>query len=143
MPQNNVWTDEDVDRVLGRVLQIGVSLSAAVVLCGAAIYLTKRVTMVPDYRVFHGEPIDLRSVSGILADARAWSGRGLIQLGLLILIATPIARVVFSVIGFIRQRDWLYVGITVIVLALLAFSIAGGFEPETSSRDQVGRLQHS
>jgi uncharacterized membrane protein len=119
------WTDEDVDRVLGRVLQIGVSVSAAIVVCGAVIYLSKRVTLAPDYRVFRGEPIDLRTLSGILADARAWSGRGLIQLGLLVLIATPIARVVFSVIGFVRQRDWLYVGITLVVLALLVVSLAG------------------
>jgi uncharacterized membrane protein len=120
------WTDEDVDRVLGRVLQIGVSLSAAIVVCGAIIYLIKRVDLAPDYHVFRGEPSDLRSVSGILTDARALSGRGLIQLGLLALIATPIARVIFSVIGFVRQRDWLYVGITVIVLTLLAFSLMGG-----------------
>jgi uncharacterized membrane protein len=120
------WTDEDVDHVLGRVLQIGVSVAAAIVLCGGAIYLAKRADLRPDYRVFRGEPIDLRTLSGILADARDGSGRGLIQLGLLVLIATPIARVLFSVIGFVRQRDWLYVGITVIVLALLAFSLAGG-----------------
>jgi uncharacterized membrane protein len=126
MRQKSTWTDEDVDRMLGRVLQVGVAVSASIVLCGAAIYLTKRLDVAPDYRVFRGEPIDLRSVSGILADARAWSGRGLIQLGLLVLIATPIARVVFSVIGFIRQRDWLYVGITALVLALLMFSITGG-----------------
>jgi uncharacterized membrane protein len=124
--QTSTWTDEDVDRILGRVLQVGVALSAAIVLCGAVIYLTKRLDVAPDYRVFRGEPIDLRSVSGILADARAWSGRGLIQLGLLVLIATPIARVVFSVIGFTRQRDWLYVAITAIVLALLTFSVTGG-----------------
>jgi uncharacterized membrane protein len=126
MTQKDTWTDEDVDRVLGRVLQIGVIVSAAIVLCGAIIYLAKRFDIAPDYRVFRGEPADLRSVSGILADARAWSGRGLIQLGLLFLIATPIARVLFSVIGFVRQRDWMYVGITVIVLALLTFSLIGG-----------------
>jgi uncharacterized membrane protein len=126
MTQKDTWTDEDVDRVLGRVLQIGVIVSAAIVLCGAIIYLAKRVDIAPDYRVFHGEPADLRSVPGILADARAFSGRGLIQLGLLVLISTPIARVLFSVIGFVRQRDWMYVGITVIVLALLTFSLIGG-----------------
>jgi uncharacterized membrane protein len=120
------WTDEDVDRVLGRVLQIGVIVSASIVLYGAAIYLAKRLHLTPDYRVFRGEPIDLRSVSGIVADARLRSGRGIIQLGLLVLIATPIARVVFSVVGFVRQRDWLYVGITAIVLTLLTFSLTGG-----------------
>jgi uncharacterized membrane protein len=120
------WTDEDVDLVLGRVLQIGVIVSASIVACGAVIYLTKRLGLAPDYRVFRGEPADLRTLPGILADARAWSGRGLIQLGLLVLIATPIARVVFSIVGFVRQRDWLYVGITAIVLALLTFSLTGG-----------------
>ncbi len=124
-PRKQTWTDKDVDMVLGRVLQIGVTLSAVIVACGAAIYLTKRLHLTPDYRVFRGEPADLRTLSGILADAGASSGRGLIQLGLLVLIATPIARVVFSVIGFARQRDWLYVGITFIVLALLTFSITG------------------
>ena len=54
---------------------------------------------VPEYRVFRGEPGDLRSISGIVSDARSLGGRGLIQLGLLLLIATPIARVVFSVVG--------------------------------------------
>ena len=61
-----------------------------------------------------------------MSDARSLSGRGLIQLGLLFLIATPIARVVFSVVGFLRQRDWTYVGITLVVLALLSYSLASG-----------------
>jgi uncharacterized membrane protein len=55
--------------------------------------------------------------------ARDLSGRGLVQFGLLFLIATPIARVVFSIVGFMRQRDWLYVGVTAAVLALLAYSL--------------------
>ena len=46
-------------------------------------------------------------------------GRALIQLGLLLLIATPVARVAFSVFAFERQRDWTYVGITLFVLAVL------------------------
>jgi uncharacterized membrane protein len=119
------WTDERIDRILGRVLQIGVWLSAAIVCVGGAIYLSKRVGMMPDYRVFRGEPADLRSVSGIIADARASSGRGLIQLGVLALVGTPIARVVFSTIGFLAQRDRAYVVITLIVLALLSFSLLG------------------
>ena len=50
-------------------------------------------------------------------------GRGIIQLGLLLLIATPVARVVFSVIGFVRQRDFVYVVLTLIVLAVLLYSL--------------------
>jgi uncharacterized membrane protein len=47
------------------------------------------------------------------------SGRGMIQLGVLLLIATPVARVAFSVVGFIRERDWLCSAIATAVLILL------------------------
>jgi uncharacterized membrane protein len=120
------WTDEAFDALLGRVLQAGVLLSAVVVLCGGLVYLLRHGQSLPQYHVFRGEPSDLRSVRGIASDARSLSGRGLIQLGLLFLIATPIARVVFSVVGFLRQRDWTYVGITLVVLALLSYSLASG-----------------
>jgi uncharacterized membrane protein len=43
------------------------------------------------------------------------------------LIATPVARVVFSVYGFVRKKDWTYVIITSIVLLILIYSLAGGF----------------
>jgi uncharacterized membrane protein len=56
------------------------------------------------------------------------SGRSaaLIQLGLLVLIAVPIARVAVSILAFALQRDWLYVGVTVVVLIILLFSLLGG-----------------
>jgi uncharacterized membrane protein len=73
-----------------------------------------------------GEPVDLRSVSGIVRDALALRERGLIQLGLLLLIATPVARVAFSVAAFAMQRDRLYVVVALIVLAVLMYSLMGG-----------------
>ena len=121
-----MWTDENLDTLLGHVLRAGVLLSAAVVACGGIVYLLGHGHVTPGYSVFRGEPADLRSVTGIIADARSWSGRGLIQLGVLLLIATPIARVAFSVAGFLRQRDWLYVLITLVVLILLAYNLSGG-----------------
>ena len=109
--------------LLGRILRAGVIAAAAIVLVGAVVFLGKRAMVQTDYRIFRGEPADLRSVGGIWADARAGSGRGLIQLGLLILIATPVVRVLCSIAGFAHERDWMYVAITTIVLALLAFSL--------------------
>src|SRR6202163_1212056 len=100
-------TDKQFDTLLGTVLRIGVLISAAVVAWGGGVYLSDHAVSTPDYHVFRGEPADLRSVSGIISDPKARSGRGLIQLGVLVLIATPIARVISSVIGFARQRDWL------------------------------------
>ncbi|HXU49289.1 MAG TPA: DUF1634 domain-containing protein, partial [Candidatus Binatia bacterium] len=58
-------------------------------------------------------------------DATKLTGRGLIQLGLLLLIATPVARVIFSVFAFLYERDWKYVFFTLIVLGLLIFSLFG------------------
>jgi uncharacterized membrane protein len=112
-----------VDPSLGNLLRAGVLLAAVVVFGGGVLYLARHGTEPADYRVFRGEPADLRSPVGIVTDALAPRGRGLIQLGLLLLIATPVARVAFSVFAFARQRDTTYVGATLIVLALLLYSL--------------------
>jgi uncharacterized membrane protein len=80
----------------------------------------------PHYSTFVGVPEELRTISGICRGALTFRGRSIIQLGLLLLIATPVARVAFSVVAFALQRDRLYAGITLFVLAVLAFSLAGG-----------------
>jgi uncharacterized membrane protein len=115
-----------MDEIIGRLLRAGVILSAVFVLAGGAVYHARHPEPVTDYRVFHGEPEELRTVSGIFHEALALHGRGLIQLGLLILIATPIARVAFSVAAFLYLRDWIYVVVTLIVLGLLVYSLFGG-----------------
>lgn len=112
-----VWTDEQVEEILGALLREGVLLAAAIVLIGASVYLRKYGSITPNYRMFRGEPEDLRRIAGIVSAALALRGRGLIQFGLLLLIATPVARVVFSAFAFACQRDYTYVTITLIVLA--------------------------
>ena len=78
-----------------------------------------------DFRVFRGEPADLRGVRGIIRDTVALRGRGIIQLGLLLLIATPVARVAFSIFGFAEERDRMYVVFTLIVFSILLYSLVG------------------
>jgi uncharacterized membrane protein len=119
------WSDEQVESIIGSLLRTGVLLAGAVVLAGAAVYLVRHGSEHADVRVFHGEPSNLTTVGGIWAQSLNGRGRGLIQLGLLLLIATPIARVAFSLIAFARQRDWLYVGVTAIVLGVLLYSLVG------------------
>src|SRR5262245_51572243 len=121
------WSDERVEQFLGNLLRAGVVLAAVVVLAGGVVYLARHGGERVDHKVFRGEPADLRTPSGIVADAVALSGRGIIQLGLLLLVATPVARVAFSVAAFGRQRDRLYVLLTLLVLAVLLYGlIAGG-----------------
>lgn len=119
------WTDKKIENILGNLLRAGVGLSAAIVFCGAVIYLSRHGHATASYRVFEGEPSDLHSLHGIVREAMALNGRGIIQLGLLFLIATPVARVIFSIWGFAEERDHMYVFFTVIVLAILLFSLIG------------------
>jgi uncharacterized membrane protein len=119
-------TDKLIDVIMGRLLRIGVVLAALVVLLGGVTYLIRHPIPVTNYHVFQGEPKEFRTISGIFHEALAFRGRGLIQLGLLILIATPIARVTFSLFAFFYERDWKYVVFTFIVLGLLLYSLFGG-----------------
>ncbi len=120
------WQDRDVEKIMGTLLRIGVSLSATVVLLGGVVYLVRYGGTLPQYDTFAGEPARLTTLQGIIASARSWSGRGIIQLGLLLLIATPVARVVFAVVAFALERDRLYVAVALIVCAILVFSLCGG-----------------
>ena len=118
--------DEKMDQIMGLLLRTGVVLAAAIVFVGGVVYLTRQRLPVTNYREFAGEPAELRTISGILHEALAFHGRGLIQLGLLVLIATPVARVAFSFFAFLHGRDWTYVFVTVLVLGLLLYSLFGG-----------------
>jgi uncharacterized membrane protein len=122
------WTDERIERILGNLLRYGVLAAASTVFLGGVIYLWRRGDLIVPYHVFEGEPANLRSPVAIFKDAFAFRGRSLIQFGLLILIATPVARVVFSVFAFIRQRDYLYVAVTLFVLLVLLYSLFLGGE---------------
>jgi uncharacterized membrane protein len=120
------WTDEQMDVAIAVILRTGVILAALTVLAGGILYLHRYGLALPDYRVFHGEPSDLRSLTGIMKDTLALRPRGIIQFGLLLLIATPIVRVIFAVIAFALQRDRVYVMVTLIVLGVLLYSLLGG-----------------
>ena len=120
------WSDDQVETMMGNLLRAGVVLAASVVLVGGLVYLLRHGAAQPGFHVFRGEPADLRSIRGILAEAFTLRGRGIIQLGLLLLIATPVARVAFSVYAFARQGDRTYVVVTLIVLTVLLYSLAGG-----------------
>jgi uncharacterized membrane protein len=119
------WTDKTIEEIIGNLLRAGVSLSAFVVSLGALIYLARHGREPATYGVFHGEPSDLKSVSGIVRSAFTFHGRGFIQLGLLLLIATPVVRVAFSVWGFAEEHDRMYMIFTGIVLIVLLYSLLG------------------
>lgn len=117
------WTDQRIEGIIGNLLRWGVAVAASVVFAGALVYLIRHGAQRPDYQVFRGEPAELSTLGGIWRQTLAGRGRGLIQLGLLLLIATPIARVAFSLVAFARQRDKLYVVVTTLVLGVLLYGL--------------------
>jgi len=120
--------DHQLEQLIGRILQFGVTVSSLITLVGGVLYLMSDPTGT-DYHVFRGEPISLRQVSDIVADAAAFDPRGIMQLGIVLLLATPLVRVALSAVSFAIVRDVLYVVVTVAVLSVLLFSLLGPHLP--------------
>jgi uncharacterized membrane protein len=120
------WSDKRTEWLIGNLLRIGVIVAGGIVFAGGVVYLVRHGGEPAERKVFRGEPADLTSPSGIVADTLAGRGRGLIQLGVLAMIAVPVVRVLFSIGAFALERDWAYVAITFAVFAILCYSLFSG-----------------
>lgn len=119
------FKDTDIQTIIGWVLRIGVFLSIAVCVCGAAVYLFAHGHEVANYGHFKGVPASVQ-MGELITSIAALKGRAIIQAGIILLIATPIMRVLFSAIGFAAEKDYLYTGITILVLAIIFISMLSG-----------------
>jgi uncharacterized membrane protein len=119
-------TDTTIERMVSVLLRAGVVVSGVVVFSGGIYFLARHGHGLAEHHTFHGEPSADRIVGQIIAGAIALRARSIIQLGLLTLIATPIARVAFSLVAFALERDHTYVVITAIVLTILLYSLISG-----------------
>lgn len=115
--------DRDIENIMGSLLRYGVLTSLLIVLIGAVFYLFQHGNEAPSYKKFLGEPKRFSELRQVWSSAWMGRGRSIIQLGLFVLIATPIARIVFSIIGYILERDYLYIVITMIVLGVILYSL--------------------
>lgn len=115
--------DRCLESIIGRLLQIGVLVAATTVFAGGVLYLVQNHSSHVDYRIFAPGSQSLSTVTGIVSSAAHLQSEGLIQIGLLLLIATPVARVAMAIVGFALERDRLYTVVSLIVLLILAFSL--------------------
>lgn len=116
----------DMEAVMGTLLRVGVIVAASVVVVGGMLFFIQHPGIGINYKAFKGEPARLRHLSLIIGEAFDLRSRSVIQFGLLLLIATPIARVVLSLFGFMLKKDRTYVFITLLVLMVLLFSLFTG-----------------
>ena len=120
------FKDTDMQVVIGWVLRLGVFASIAIVFFGGIIYLYRHGQTMEDYKAFNGLPVFLRSGDGVINGILTFRGRAIIQAGIILLIATPIVRVICSAVGFVVEKDWLYTVIALIVLAIIFISMISG-----------------
>lgn len=120
------WDDKRMELAIGNMLRAGVLIAAAVVIVGGALYIYHAHGPHPDYTQFHGEANPFRTLPEILKLAVTGNSEAIIQIGLLLLIATPIARVVLAMIGFLLEKDRLYFAVSLTVLMVLLYSLFQG-----------------
>ena len=114
--------DADLERVIGNLLRYGVLTASLIVLAGGIVYLVRHGGEAPEYRQFKGEPDIMRSPGPMWQAILNGRGRPLIQFGLLVLIATPIASIICSILGYLLEKDWLYTVLTAIVLLVILWN---------------------
>jgi uncharacterized membrane protein len=120
------FKDTDMQLLLGRVLRAGTVISISIVFFGGILYLYRHGHSVANYKVFIGTPDFVHQAASLFSGAFSLKGQAIIQIGIILLIATPILRVIFSAIGFVFEKDHLYVGISLLVLFIIFMSMLSG-----------------
>ncbi|GCE26314.1 membrane protein [Dictyobacter alpinus] len=100
--------------VIGWVLQIGVLVSAVIIVLGVGLYFLH-----PSGQAGIQIPHTLIQIfQGVLA----FQPEAIIALGLIVLIATPVVRVAISILGFALEHDRTFALISLLVLLILLVS---------------------
>lgn len=120
----NYLADQDIQVILGTLLRVGVILSMTVVLIGGLLYLIYFHRDIVDYSVFKPSNNKYSTLEAVFKGLKSMDSRAIIQFGTLLLIFTPITRVVFSIFSFLVERDYLYVLIGLFVLGVILFSLS-------------------
>ncbi len=119
-------TDHELELSVAGMLRFGVTAAAIVSIFGGLLYLRQPHLPITRYETFRAGGPGLRTLAGIWHGMVHLDPKSIIQFGLVLLIATPVARVVFCVIGFARQKDRLYVIVSCMVLMVLLYSLSSG-----------------
>ncbi len=115
--------DARLELVIAYTLRLGVITAAALIFTGGIFFLIENRATTLHYQTFHATLRYCDNLAGMVQNIRALHSEGIIQLGLLMLIATPILRVLFSLVAFALERDVVYVLVTAIVLAVLLYGL--------------------
>ncbi|GAA4793076.1 DUF1634 domain-containing protein [Olivibacter ginsenosidimutans] len=127
MKQSNLG-DRDIQLIIGNLLRYGVWTALTVATLGGIIYLFRHDREFVNYQTFveHDDNI-FDVIKHMLNGVFQGYGHSIILLGVMLLFLTPILRLIFSLVAFFIEKDYLYVGITLLVIGIICFSVFFGF----------------
>jgi uncharacterized membrane protein len=118
------FQDKDLQSFIGNLLRLGVIIAMTIVVAGLILFLFQYGREMTDYGTFDEKGIF--RFSEFYHTLKQGDSKAIMQLGVMVLIATPIARVLFTMIGFWLEKDRMYTIIALIVLFIIAFSLMFG-----------------
>ena len=128
MVQEEKFGEKDFQTIIGNLLRYGVWISLSVAFIGGIVYLSHNGSQIEDYSVFKENDRNIFEViAAVYNGAIQGNGESLIFTGIILLFLTPVLRVLLSLFSFSLEKDYLYVGITLIVIMIIITSISFGF----------------
>lgn len=121
------FTDVDLNRSVGNLLRLGVILSVAISIIGFVKLFLEGFKMPKNYSLLETGSSSEKLWGQFWESLCKGEGMAIIQLGILVLIFTPLMRIVFALIGYLKEKDYIYVIISSIVLAIMAISFFTGY----------------
>ncbi|MCD1118292.1 DUF1634 domain-containing protein [Chryseobacterium turcicum] len=121
------FTDVDLNRSVGNLLRLGVILSVVTSLIGFIKLFMEGFEMPRKYKLLDMGTSSDKVWSHFWETLCKGEGMAIIQLGILMLIFTPLMRIIFALIGYLKEKDYVYVIISSIVLAIMAISFFAGY----------------
>ena len=119
--------EKDFQTIIGNLLRYGVWISLSVAFIGGIVYLIHNGSQIEDYSVFKENDRNIFEViAAVYNGAIQGNGESLIFTGIILLFLTPVLRVLLSLFSFLLEKDYLYVAITLIVIAIIIISISFG-----------------
>lgn len=115
--------DKNIEAMLGNLLRTGVITAGVVVVIGAVLFLIRHGSEIPSYHIFRPDTFNFSDFRDLFKGILIFRSVSIMELGILLLIATPVLRVIFSIFAFAYEKDYMYVVFTLIVLVILIFSL--------------------
>ena len=121
------FTDIDLNRSVGNLLRLGVFLSVGTAIVGFVKLFLEGFIMPKDYSNLQVPTSSEKIWGSFWTGLTSGQGMAIIQLGILFLILTPLVRIIFALVGYLKEKDYVYVVVSLIVLGIMAFSFITGY----------------